>query len=121
MEGLFGVSHYYCTPVIMPSLLRYNRSFTEEAQKRLATPLGAPVSKPQTPLQRSQKPLDYVAASLTSGSGKTNSIKSARLQYRLIRGLSKTKPRSSICCEWPLSCHQRRWIKIGYSGMAIDR
>jgi hypothetical protein len=22
--------------------------------------------------------------------------------------------------QWPPSCHQRRWIKIGYAGMAID-
>lgn len=27
---------------MMPSLLRYNKPFTEEAQKRLATALGAP-------------------------------------------------------------------------------
>ncbi|CAN7205449.1 iron-containing alcohol dehydrogenase [Bradyrhizobium sp. LjRoot220] len=42
LGGTFDVPHYYCTPVIMPSLLRYNKPFTEEAQKRLATALGAP-------------------------------------------------------------------------------
>ncbi|MBR1144507.1 iron-containing alcohol dehydrogenase [Bradyrhizobium sp. AUGA SZCCT0431] len=42
LGGTFEVPHYYCTPVIMPSLLRYNKPFTEEAQKRLATALGAP-------------------------------------------------------------------------------
>lgn len=42
LGGSFDVPHYYCTPVIMPSLLRYNASFTEEAQKRLAIALGAP-------------------------------------------------------------------------------
>src|SRR6266702_7914918 len=42
LGGTFDVPHYYCTPVIMPSLLRYNASFTEEAQKRLAIALGAP-------------------------------------------------------------------------------
>jgi maleylacetate reductase len=41
LGGTFEVPHYYCTPVIMPSLLRYNKPFTEEAQKRLATALGA--------------------------------------------------------------------------------
>jgi maleylacetate reductase len=41
LGGTFGVPHYYCTPVIMPSLLRYNKPFTEDAQKRLATALGA--------------------------------------------------------------------------------
>jgi maleylacetate reductase len=42
LGGTFGVPHYYCTPVIMPSLLRYNKPFTGDAQKRLATALGAP-------------------------------------------------------------------------------
>jgi maleylacetate reductase len=42
LGGTFDVPHYYCTPVIMPSLLRYNKPFTEDAQKRLATALGAP-------------------------------------------------------------------------------
>jgi maleylacetate reductase len=42
LGGSFGVPHYYCTPVIMPSLLRYNKPFTECAQQRLATALGEP-------------------------------------------------------------------------------
>jgi len=42
LGGTFDVPHYYCTPVIMPSLLRYNKPFTEEAQKRLAAALGEP-------------------------------------------------------------------------------
>jgi maleylacetate reductase len=42
LGGTFDVPHYYCTPVILPSLLRYNKPFTEDAQKRLATALGAP-------------------------------------------------------------------------------
>jgi maleylacetate reductase len=42
LGGTFDVPHYYCTPVIMPSLLRYNKPFTEEAQKRLAAALGGP-------------------------------------------------------------------------------
>jgi len=42
LGGTFDVPHYYCTPVIMPSLLRYNKPFTEDAQTRLATALGAP-------------------------------------------------------------------------------
>jgi maleylacetate reductase len=42
LGGTFDVPHYYCTPVIMPSLLRYNKPFTEDAQKRLATALGGP-------------------------------------------------------------------------------
>ncbi|WP_315802362.1 iron-containing alcohol dehydrogenase [Bradyrhizobium sp. SZCCHNS3002] len=45
LGGTFGVPHYYCTPVIMPSLLRYNKPFTEEAQTRLAAALGAPGSE----------------------------------------------------------------------------
>ena len=42
LGGSFDVPHYYCTPVIRPSLLRYNKPFTEDAQKRLAAALGAP-------------------------------------------------------------------------------
>ena len=42
LGGTFDVPHYYCTPVIMPSVLRYNKPFTEDAQKRLAAALGAP-------------------------------------------------------------------------------
>jgi len=42
LGGTFDVPHYFCTPIIMPSLLRYNKSHTEEAQKRLAAALGAP-------------------------------------------------------------------------------
>jgi maleylacetate reductase len=42
LGGSFGVPHYYCTPVIMPGLLRYNRPLTENAQQRLATALGEP-------------------------------------------------------------------------------
>nr|WP_050386539.1 iron-containing alcohol dehydrogenase [Bradyrhizobium pachyrhizi] len=42
LGGTFDVPHYYCTPVIMPSVLRYNAPFTEDAQMRLATALGAP-------------------------------------------------------------------------------
>lgn len=42
LGGTFGVPHYYCTPVIMPSLLRYNKPFTEDAQQRLASALGEP-------------------------------------------------------------------------------
>src|SRR5437899_3763462 len=40
LGGTFDVPHYYCTPVIMPSLLRYIKPFTEVAQNRLAVELG---------------------------------------------------------------------------------
>jgi maleylacetate reductase len=36
------VSHYLCTPVMMPGVLEYNEPATEEAQKELATALGRP-------------------------------------------------------------------------------
>jgi hypothetical protein len=111
--------------VFMSSLLRYHKPFTEAAQKRSVRRLAPRVSKLQTPLQNSPIKLDYLGASLILASAKTNSIRSARLQSTVAlcgptRGLSKQKPRPLICCEWPLSCHQRRWIKIGYAGMAID-
>jgi alcohol dehydrogenase class IV len=36
------VPHYFCTAVMMPSVLRYNRPVTEAAQKSVAAALGAP-------------------------------------------------------------------------------
>jgi maleylacetate reductase len=36
------VPHYFCTAVMMPSVLRYNRPATEAAQKSIAAALGAP-------------------------------------------------------------------------------
>jgi maleylacetate reductase len=42
LGGTCNVPHYYCTPVMMPSVLRYNKPCTEEAQRRLSEALGAP-------------------------------------------------------------------------------
>jgi maleylacetate reductase len=42
LGGTCNVPHYFCTPVIMPSVLRFNRPATEVAQKRLADALGRP-------------------------------------------------------------------------------
>jgi maleylacetate reductase len=41
LGGTCDVPHYYCTPVLMPSVLRYNMPFTENAQRRIANVLGA--------------------------------------------------------------------------------
>ncbi len=41
LGGTCDVPHYYCTSVLMPSVLRYNKPFTETAQRRLADALGA--------------------------------------------------------------------------------
>jgi maleylacetate reductase len=42
LGGTCDVPHYYCTAVMMPSVLRYNKPATEEAQKRIAEALGEP-------------------------------------------------------------------------------
>ena len=42
LGGTCDVPHYFCTAVMMPSVLRYNRPATEQAQKSIATALGAP-------------------------------------------------------------------------------
>jgi alcohol dehydrogenase class IV len=42
LGGTCDVPHYFCTAVMMPSVLRYNRPATEAAQKSIATALGAP-------------------------------------------------------------------------------
>jgi maleylacetate reductase len=42
LGGTCDVPHYFCTAVMMPSVLRYNRPATEEAQKSIAAALRAP-------------------------------------------------------------------------------
>ena len=42
LGGTCDVPHYFCTAVMMPSVLRYNRPATEEAQKSIASALRAP-------------------------------------------------------------------------------
>jgi maleylacetate reductase len=42
LGGTCDVPHYFCTAVMMPSVLRYNRPATEAAQESIATALGAP-------------------------------------------------------------------------------
>ena len=42
LGGTCDVRHYFCTAVMMPSVLRYNRPATAEAQKSIAAALRAP-------------------------------------------------------------------------------
>ncbi|WJR78652.1 iron-containing alcohol dehydrogenase [Bradyrhizobium sp. NP1] len=42
LGGTCDVPHYFCTAVMMPSVLRYNRPATEQAQRRIAEALGSP-------------------------------------------------------------------------------
>ena len=42
LGGTCDVPHYFCTAVMMPSVLRYNRPATGQAQKSIAAALGAP-------------------------------------------------------------------------------
>src|SRR5216684_2291401 len=42
LGGTCDVPHYFCTAVMMPSVLRYNRPATEAAQTSIAAALGAP-------------------------------------------------------------------------------
>lgn len=42
LGGTCDVPHYFCTAVMMPSVLRYNRPATEAAQRLVAAALGAP-------------------------------------------------------------------------------
>lgn len=42
LGGTCDVPHYFCTAVMMPSVLRYNLPATEAAQKVIAAALGAP-------------------------------------------------------------------------------
>jgi maleylacetate reductase len=42
LGGTCDVPHYFCSAVMMPSVLRYNRPATEAAQQSIAGALGAP-------------------------------------------------------------------------------
>jgi maleylacetate reductase len=42
LGGTCDVPHYFCTAVMMPSVLRYNKPATEDAQKSIAGALRAP-------------------------------------------------------------------------------
>ena len=42
LGGTCDVPHYFCTAVMMPSVLRYNKPATREAQKSIAAALRAP-------------------------------------------------------------------------------
>ncbi|MFZ6648853.1 iron-containing alcohol dehydrogenase [Undibacterium sp. TJN25] len=42
LGGTCHVSHFLCTPVMMPAILEYNRPACEEAQQELAAALGRP-------------------------------------------------------------------------------
>jgi maleylacetate reductase len=42
LGGTCNVPHYFCTAVMMPSVLRYNRPATEQAQKKIAEALRSP-------------------------------------------------------------------------------
>jgi maleylacetate reductase len=42
LGGTCDVPHYFCTAVMMPSVLRYNRPATEQAQKQISAALDAP-------------------------------------------------------------------------------
>jgi maleylacetate reductase len=42
LGGTCDVPHYFCTAVLMPRVLRYNRPATEWAQKLIARALRAP-------------------------------------------------------------------------------
>ena len=42
LGGAFGVPHHFCTPVILPAVLRFNRPATEIAQALIAEALGRP-------------------------------------------------------------------------------
>ena len=44
LGGTCNVPHYFCTAVMMPSVLRYNRPATGTAQKSVAAAFGAPDS-----------------------------------------------------------------------------
>ncbi|MEH2610630.1 iron-containing alcohol dehydrogenase [Bradyrhizobium sp. AZCC 1693] len=91
LGGTFDVPHYYCTPVIMPSLLRYNKPFTEDAQKRLAAALGGPGMEAGDAFAEFTKSLGLPArlADVGIGEDKFGKISKIAINHRFIQ----TNPR----------------------------
>jgi len=87
LGGTFDVPHYYCTPVIMPSLLRYNKPFTEDAQKRLAAALGAPGMEAADAFAEFTKSLGLPArlADVGIGEDKFGTISKIAINHRFIQ------------------------------------
>jgi maleylacetate reductase len=87
LGGTFDVPHYYCTPVIMPSLLRYNKPFTEDAQKRLATALGAPGGDAADAFAAFTKRLGLPGrlADVGIGEGKFDQISKIAINHRFVQ------------------------------------
>ncbi len=87
LGGTFDVPHYYCTPVIMPSLLRYNKPFTEDAQKRLAAALGAPGMEAADAFAEFTKSLGLPArlADVGIGEDKFGTISKIAIDHRFIQ------------------------------------
>lgn len=87
LGGTFDVPHYYCTPVIMPSLLRYNQPFTEEAQKRLAIALGAPNESAADAFARFTKQLGLPGrlSEVGIGADKFEAISRIAIKHRFVQ------------------------------------
>jgi maleylacetate reductase len=87
LGGTFDVPHYYCTPVIMPSLLRYNKPFTEDAQKRLAAALGAPGMEAADAFAEFTKSLGLPArlADVGIGEDKFDKISKIAINHRFVQ------------------------------------
>jgi maleylacetate reductase len=105
LGGTFDVLHYYCTPVIMPSLLRFNKPFTEDAQKRWATALGAPDIEAADAFSEFTKSLGLPGRLADVGIGedkfeRTAKSRSTTASSKPIRNPSKAKLTLSVYCEW---------------------
>ncbi len=91
LGGTFNVPHYYCTPVIMPSLLRYNKPFTEDAQKRLAAALGAPGDEAADAFAEFTRRLGLPGrlADVGIGEDKFEQISKIAINHRFVRANSR--------------------------------
>jgi len=83
LGGTCDVPHYFCTAVMMPSVLRYNKPATGEAQKLLAEALRTP------DLEASDGFADFIAQ---LGLPRRNSVLSARMPCsRFLRGPTRSQ------------------------------
>jgi Iron-containing alcohol dehydrogenase len=87
LGGSCDVPHYYCTSVLMPSVLRYNKPFTETAQRRLADALGATDGDASTAFAQLVQKLGLPQRLIDVGVGedKFALVSNVAINHRLVR------------------------------------
>lgn len=82
LGGTCGVPHYYCTPVMMPAILRWSEPATAERQHQLARALGHPESSASDAFARLVRSLGLPANLRAVGVDESQFAKIAEISMR---------------------------------------